>query len=67
MSLEPDTDCMSDADIEHELVQLRRRFGMSDADVIALAERGELPRDVDHDFWLVLLGRGDLIREIGRA
>lgn len=54
-------DAMSAEEVEAHLVALRDRYGEADAEVVAMAERGELPQTVDHHAWLVLLGRGDLI------
>lgn len=54
-------DGMSEAEVEAHLESLRARYGRSDEEVIAMATRGELPADADHDLWLVLLGRGELI------
>lgn len=54
---------MSEEDIEVHLKSLRARYGLSDGEVLARARRGELPQDADHDAWLILLGRGDLVRD----
>lgn len=52
---------MSDAERDARLVELRSWSGMSDDDVIAKAEKDELPGDPEYVEWLVLLDRGDLI------
>jgi hypothetical protein len=47
---------------KHERLEaLRRRYGMTDEEVITRAEQGTLPGDPPYAEWLVLLGRGDLL------
>jgi len=59
--LDPSADILSPQASEQRLVGLRTSLGMDDAEVIALAERGQLPRDPEFAEWLALLGRGDLV------
>lgn len=54
---------MAPSETEAHLVALRRQYGLSDLEVVDKAMKGELPEDADHQTWLVLLGRGDLIRK----
>ena len=51
----------SDLDVDERLASLRERFGLTDNQLVAEAERGELPLDPPLVEWLVLLGRGDLL------
>ncbi|HYO57455.1 hypothetical protein [Archangium sp.] len=46
---------------ETRLASLRDWSGMTDAEVIAKAERGELPPEPPYAEWLVLLKRGELL------
>jgi hypothetical protein len=46
---------------EVRLAALRLWAGWEDSEVIARAERGDLPPDPPFSEWLVLLGRGDLL------
>lgn len=59
--LDPSADYLSADEREGRLQALRVARQRSDEDVIALAERGELPPDPDFAEWLVLLGRGELL------
>ena len=43
------------------LNELREKYGYSDADVIRMAQDGNLPVDPDFVAWLVFLGKGDLV------
>ena len=52
---------LSDGEKAARLGALRRWSEMSDSEVIALAEKGELPGDPEYVEWLVLIDRGDLI------
>lgn len=52
---------MSADEVKDQLAALQEQYGLSDTQVIAQAEKGQLPNDADHHAWLVLLGRGDLI------
>jgi hypothetical protein len=56
-----DPDALARAQIGPRLDALRAWSGKSDAEVVAEAERGLLPRDPEYAEWLVLLGRGDLL------
>jgi hypothetical protein len=48
-------------DVEARLRSLREGTGLDDDEVIARAERGELPAEPMWAEWLALLGRGDLV------
>lgn len=50
---------------EQRLQALRTQLDLSDDEVIARAERGELPDDPEYAEWLVLLDRGDLVAPEG--
>lgn len=52
---------LSGAERDRRLQALREWSSLSDADVIARAERGTLPNDPEYAEWLVLLDRGDLL------
>jgi hypothetical protein len=52
---------LSDQEKEDRLRALREHYEHSDHEVVALAERRELPAEPDYAEWLVLLDRGDLI------
>lgn len=59
--VDPSANTLSAQESEQRLVVLRASTSMSDADVLARAERGDLPRDPEFAEWLALLGRGDLV------
>jgi hypothetical protein len=48
-------------DREARLQSLREATGRTDAQVVELAEQGQLPADPIYAEWIALLGRGDLI------
>lgn len=52
---------LSPSEIEQRLTALRTWAGRKDAEVIQLAEAGQLPRDPEYAEWLTLLGRGELL------
>jgi hypothetical protein len=52
---------LSPSEIDQRLAALRTWAGRSDAEVIRLAEAGQLPRDPEYAEWLTLLGRGELL------
>lgn len=52
---------LSPQEREERLQALSLRFGMSADEVIALAERNQIPSDPDFVEWLILLDRADLI------
>ncbi|HEX8112037.1 MAG TPA: hypothetical protein VF516_30100, partial [Kofleriaceae bacterium] len=52
---------LSPGEINQRLTALRAWSGRGDAEVIQLAEAGQLPRDPEYAEWLTLLGRGDLL------
>ena len=56
----PDPSQMGPGEIAERLVQLREFYNLSDAEVIARAERRELPSEPQFIEWLVLLGRSEL-------
>lgn len=51
-------DTMTAEQVEARLAGMRAAHGLTDAEVVALATRGELPVGADFDAWLVLLGQG---------
>jgi hypothetical protein len=55
---------MIDEERERHLTALRKQYGRSDDEIIRAAERGELRLDADHASWLILLGRGELVRDV---
>lgn len=57
----PCVSALTDEEREGRLAALRVWAKRSDADVIAQAERGELPAEPEYAEWLVLLRRGDLL------
>jgi hypothetical protein len=57
----PNTDSLSVEETERRLDTLRTWAGKSDAEIIALAERGDVALGPQYVEWLVLLGKGDLI------
>lgn len=61
--LEQGSHFLSAEERETRLSALRHQFRLSDAEVIARAEQGQLPGDPPFAEWLVLLGRGDLLGE----
>lgn len=52
---------LSPSEIDQRLTALRAWAGRADAEVIQLAEAGQLPRDPEYAEWLTLLGRGELL------
>jgi len=56
-----DADILSPLETEQRLIALRESAGLGDDEVLARAERGELPGDPEFAEWLILLGRGDLV------
>lgn len=59
--LDSSANILSPQESEQRLARLRDSLAMSDAEVVALAEQGGLPRDPEFAEWLALLGRGDLV------
>lgn len=57
----PDVIELTESEREARLTELRSWAGRTDADVIGLAERGQLPVEPEYAEWLVLLRRGDLL------
>lgn len=60
-ALDPAAEVLTDDEKEQRLLALRAWSGLSDAEMLARVERGELPLEPEHAEWLVLLGRGDLL------
>jgi hypothetical protein len=52
---------LTEAESQQRLAALHQFTGKTDAEVIRLAETGQLPTDPEYGEWLVLLGRGDLL------
>jgi hypothetical protein len=52
---------LTEAESQQRLEALQQFTGKTDAEIIRLAETGQLPRDPEYGEWLVLLGRGDLL------
>jgi hypothetical protein len=52
---------LTEAESQQRLAALQQFTGKTDAEVIRLAEAGQLPTDPEYGEWLVLLGRGDLL------
>jgi hypothetical protein len=57
-----DPSLMGREEIEGRLEQLRRSYGLSDAEVIEQAASRNLPPEPHFVEWLVLLGRSELVR-----
>lgn len=53
---------LPDAQREERLRALREHFGFADEELVRRAEQGTLPPDPDIAEWLVLIGKGDLLR-----
>ncbi len=60
-TLDPTAEVLTEEEKERRLRGLRAWSGLSDAELVARAERGALPLEPEHAEWLVLLGRGDLL------
>lgn len=58
----PDPSVMTPVEIEVRLRQLREFFRMGDEETVRRAEEGTLPTEPEFTEWLVLLGRGELVR-----
>jgi hypothetical protein len=52
---------MSDVEREARLRELSERFGLSNDQVVRMAEQRSLPDGPSYAEWLILLGRGDLL------
>lgn len=55
------SEILTEAESQQRLEALQEFTGKTDAEVIRLAETGQLPTDPEYGEWLVLLGRGDLL------
>jgi hypothetical protein len=60
-SYKPHASELTDDERERRLEALRAWSKLTDADVLARAESGELPPEPEYAEWLVLLRRGDLL------
>ena len=60
-ALTPSAAPLSPAESEPRLASLRAHFGFSDEELLARADRHDLPADPEIAEWLVLLGRGELL------
>ncbi|MBD2384249.1 ABC transporter permease [Cylindrospermum sp. FACHB-282] len=58
-----DTELLSTEEIEERLATLREWSGLTDSQVIEMAEARTLPPEPEFAEWLVLLERGDLIEQ----
>jgi predicted nucleic acid-binding protein len=56
-----DTELLSVKEIQERLATLREWSGLTDSQIIEMAEIGTLPPEPEYAEWLVLLERGDLI------
>ncbi|MBD2294526.1 ABC transporter permease [Anabaena sphaerica FACHB-251] len=56
-----DTELLSVKEIQERLAALREWSGLTDSQIIEMAEIGTLPPEPEYAEWLVLLERGDLI------
>jgi hypothetical protein len=56
-----DTELLSFAEIQERLATLREWSGLTDSQIIEMAEMQTLPLEPEYAEWLVLLDRGDLI------
>lgn len=54
---------LSEQEVADRLEQLRSWAGISDEEMVARAAAGAMELGPEHGEWLVLLGRGDLLRE----
>jgi hypothetical protein len=61
-SWDRDAERLDPAQREARVAALREWAGFDDDELVRRAERDELPGDPDFAEWLVLIGRGDLIR-----
>jgi hypothetical protein len=55
------SEVLTKAEIQQRLEDLQTATGKTDAEVIQLAETGQLPPDPEYGEWLVLLNKGDWI------
>lgn len=62
-SWDRDAERLDQAQREERLAALREWAGFDDDELVRRAERGELPSDPEYAEWLVLLRRGELIRD----
>jgi hypothetical protein len=52
---------LTEPETQQRLESLRQFTGKTDAEIISLAETGQLPTDPEYGEWLILLGKGDWI------
>jgi hypothetical protein len=55
------SEVLTEAEIQQRLEDLQKATGKTDAEVIHLAETGQLPSDPEYGEWLILLNKGDWI------
>ncbi|MGJ5675803.1 MAG: hypothetical protein ACR9NN_19660 [Nostochopsis sp.] len=60
-TLAKDTELLTKEERQRKLLTLHEWSGLSDREIIELAELRQLPPDPEYGEWLVLLGREDLI------
>jgi hypothetical protein len=58
-----DTELLSTEEVQERLATLQEWSGLTDSQVIEMAEAQTLPPDPEYAEWLVLLERGDLIEQ----
>lgn len=58
-----DTELLSDEEIQERLATLREWSGLTDSQIIEMAQMGSLHPEPEYAEWLVLLNRGDLIEQ----
>jgi hypothetical protein len=58
---------LTETESQQRLEALQQSTGKTDAEVIRLAESGQLPTDPEYGEWLVLLGKGDLLERTIRV
>lgn len=57
----PDESGMSPDEVKRRLTELKEFYGLTNEEVIAMAQRGTLLRGAHFVEWLMLLDRGDLV------
>jgi hypothetical protein len=60
------SEVLTEAEIQQRLEDLHELTGKTDAEVIQLAETGQLPPDPEYGEWLVLLNKGDWIERTSK-
>lgn len=59
---EDEVPVLTNEEVSERLTSLQQQFSYSNEEVIRLAGAGKLPLDPEFGEWLVLLGRGDLVK-----